>query len=77
MLPHPWKNFKFSKLTNFQKSIIKANLNFMVFIQKNNFPIIKDGAYVINLDKFKSIGNHCIALYVNRNNLIYFDNFWD
>ena len=29
---------------------------------------MKDGAYVINLDEFKSIGTHCIALYVNGNN---------
>ena len=35
---------------------------------------IKDGPYVINLDEFKSIGTHCIALYVNCNN-IYYDNF--
>ena len=25
---------------------------------------IKDGAYIINLDKFKSIGTHLIAFYV-------------
>ena len=33
-------------------------------------------AYVINLDEYKSIGTHSIALYVNDNNIIYFDNFW-
>ena len=38
-----------------------------------------DGAYVINLDEFKSIGNHWIALHVNGKNrrasyiVIYFD----
>ena len=31
---------------------------------KNNLPKIKDGTFVINLDKFKSIGTHWIALYV-------------
>ena len=36
---------------------------------RNNLPKIKDGAYVINLDEFKSIGNHWIALYVNGNNI--------
>ena len=41
----------------------------------NNLPKIKDGAYVINLDDFKSIGTHWIALYVNGNNIIYFDSF--
>ena len=29
----------------------------------------------INLDEFKSIGAHRIALYVNGNNIIYFYNF--
>ena len=30
-------------------------------------------AYVINLDEFKSIRTHWIALYVNSNNVIHFD----
>ena len=29
----------------------------------------------MNLDEFKSIGTHWIALYVNRNNATYFDSF--
>ena len=33
------------------------------------------GTYVINLDEFKSIGTHWIALYVNGNNATYFDSF--
>ena len=42
---------------------------------------VKDGKYVINLDKCKSIRTHWIALYVNGNNgrasqdAIYFDSF--
>ena len=36
---------------------------------------MKDGAYVINLDEFKSIEAHWIELYANGNNIIYFDNF--
>ena len=35
---------------------------------RNNLPKIKDGAYVINLDEYKSIGTHWIALFVNGNN---------
>ena len=31
------------------------------------------GAYVINLDTFKSIGTHWKALYVNAENVTYFD----
>ena len=40
---------------------------------RNNFPKVKDGAYVINLYELKSIETHRIVLYVNDNNVIYFD----
>ena len=33
------------------------------------------GVYIINPDEYKSIGTHWIALYVNGNNVIYFDSF--
>ena len=36
---------------------------------RNNLPKIKDGAYVINRDEFKSIGTQRIALYPNGNNI--------
>ena len=36
---------------------------------------IKDGAYIINLDEYESIGTHWIALYVNAKNKTYFDSF--
>ena len=36
---------------------------------------MNDGAYVIDLDEFKSIGTHRIGLYVNDNNVTYFDSF--
>ena len=42
---------------------------------KNNLPKIKDGAYVINLGEYESIGTHWITLCVNGNNIIYFDSF--
>ena len=42
---------------------------------RNNLSKINDGTYVINLDEFKSIGTHCIALYVNHNNVTFFDRF--
>ena len=38
-------------------------------------PKIKNGAYIINLDKYESIGTHWIALYVNDSNVTYFDSF--
>ena len=42
---------------------------------RNNLTKVKDGAYVINLEEFKSIGTQMIALYVNVNNIIYLDGF--
>ena len=45
------------------------------FYSRNSLPKIKDQTYVINLDEFKSIGTHWIALYVNSNDVIYFDSF--
>ena len=40
---------------------------------RNNLSKIKDGEYIINLDEYKSIGTHWIALYGNDNNVTYFD----
>ena len=40
-----------------------------------NLPKIKDEAYVINLDEYELIGTHWIALYVNGDNVTYFDSF--
>ena len=31
--------------------------------------------YVINLDEYKSVGTHWIALFCNKNTIIYFDSF--
>ena len=36
---------------------------------------IKNGAYVINLDEYADVGTHWIALYVKKNEVIYFDSF--
>ena len=51
----------------------KPKLNGVYF--RNNLPKIKDVAYVINLDEYKSIGTHWISWYVNGNNIICFDSF--
>ena len=34
-----------------------------------------DWAYIINFDEYKSIGTHWIFLYVNTENVTYFDSF--
>ena len=44
----------------------------MVFIQETIY-LKKDGAYVPNLDEYKSIGTDWIDLYVKSNNPAYFD----
>ena len=48
---------------------------FYVVYSRNNFSKIKDGVYTITLDGYESIGTHWIALYVNDNNVPYFDSF--
>ena len=39
--------------------------------------MIKNGAYIINLDEYADVGTHWIALYTNvtNNEVIYFDSF--
>ena len=68
MTPHPLTSFEIQKY--FQN---KPKFNGVY--SRNNLPKIKDGAYVIYLDEFKSIGNHWIALYANTENVTYFDSF--
>ena len=63
-------------LTNFEiQKYYQNEPKFNGIYSRNNLPKIKDGAYVINLDKYESIGTHWIALYVNANNILYFDSF--
>ena len=74
MPPHPLTNFEIQKY--YQNKTL-----FNGVFSRNNLPKIKDGAYVIRLDEFKSIGTHWVALYVNGNNgsvsydAIYFHSF--
>ena len=42
---------------------------------RSNLSKIKDGAYRINLGQYESIGTHWIDLYVNAENVTYFDSF--
>ena len=43
--------------------------------RRSNLPRIKDRACVISFDDYESIWTHCIDLYVNGNNVTYFDGF--
>ena len=65
MPPHSLTNFEIQKYYQNEPTFNAA-------YSRNNLPKIKDGGtYVINLDEFKSIGTHRIALHVNSNNNIF------
>ena len=68
MPPHPLTNFEIWKY-------YENEPKFNSVYARNNLPEIKDEVYVINLDEFKSVGTHWVALYVNGNNIIWFDGF--
>ena len=58
------------------RSIIKTNLDWMVFILETIcLKKIKDGTYVINLDKYADVGTHWMALFCKRSESVYFDSF--
>ena len=65
ILPHP--------LTNFEMQTYYQNEpRFNGVFSKNNLPFkIKDVAYVINLDKCADVGTHWIALFCNRNEIVF------
>ena len=63
-------------LTNFSKQKYYQNEpKFNGVSSRNNLSKVKDGAYIINLDEYGSIGTHWIALYVNAKNVRYVDSF--
>ena len=66
MLPHPLTNFE---IQQYYQNEPKYNGVY----SRNNLPKIKDGTYIINLDEYESIGTRWIALYVNDNNVTYFN----
>ena len=68
MLPRPLRNFE-------MQMHYQNEPKFDGIYSRDKLPGIKDGAYVKNLNEYKSIGTHWIALYVNANNIIYFDSF--
>ena len=68
MLPHPLTNFEIQKY-------FQNKPKFNGAYSRNDLPKIKDGAYVINLDEYKSTRTHWIAFYANGNNLTFLDSF--
>ena len=58
------------------KKYYKNELRFNGVYSRDNLPDkIKDGAYVINLYEYSSIGTNWIALYVSNDEITYFDSF--
>ena len=69
MPPHPLSNFVIQR--NYQNEP-----RFNGAFSRNSLPkTIKDGACVINLDEYADVGTHWIALFCNRNEIVYFDSF--
>ena len=68
MPPHPLTNFEIQKY-------YQNEPRFNGVYSRDNLTKIKDGAYIINLDEHSDIGTHWVALYVNNNNVTYFDSF--
>ena len=64
-------------LTNFvTQKYCQNEPRFNGVFTRNDLPKkIKDGAYVINLDEYADVGTHWIALFCNRNEIVYFDSF--
>ena len=64
-------------LTNFEiQEYYQNEPRFNGVFSRDNLPnIIKNGAYVINLDEYHDIGTHWVALYVNNKIVTYFDSF--
>ena len=68
MPPHSLINFE---IQNYYQN----EPDFNGVYSRNNLPKIKNGTYIISPDEIKSIGTHWIALYVNVENVTYFDSF--
>ena len=69
MPPHPLTNFEIQKYYQNEPTFNGG------YSRDNLSDEKKDGAYVINLDKYSDIGTHWVALYVSNNNVTYFGSF--
>ena len=69
MPPHPLKNFEIQKYYQNEPRFNGA------YSRNNLSEKIKVAAYVINLDEYADVGTHWIALFGNRNEIVYFNSF--
>ena len=70
MPPHPLTNA--NKMQRYYQNEQRFN---GVFSRNNILLKLKDGSYVTNLDEYADVVTHWIALFCNRNEIVYFDNF--
>ena len=68
MPPHHLTNFEIQKY-------YQNEPRFNGVYSRDNLPKIKDRVYIINLDEYSDIGTHWIALYIQNNDVTYFDSF--
>ena len=66
--PHPLTNFEIQKY-------YENEPRFNGIFTRDNLQKIKDGTYIINLDEYSDIGTNWVALWVDNNNVTYFDSF--
>ena len=76
--PHPLTNFDL-------QAFCQNEPRFNGVFSRDNLPntihshelgsAVKNGTYVINLDEYRNIGTHWVALYVNNKTATYFDSF--
>ena len=73
MPPHPLPNFEIQK---YYQNEPRFNGLYSIDILPGRISAgIKNGAYVINLDEYSDIGTHWVTLYVQNNDVAYFDFF--
>ena len=63
-------------MTNFEiQKYYQKKPRFNGAYSRDTLPPKKDATYVINLDEYSDIGTHRVALYMEDNNITYFDSF--
>ena len=65
---HPLTNFEMQKYYQNEPKFNGVHY-------RDNLPKMKDGVYVINVDEYSDVGTQWIALYIQNNDVTYFDSF--
>ena len=71
--PHPLTNFEIQRW--YQNELRCNGIHSKDNLPERSSTEIKDGAYITNLDEYSDIGTHWVALYVQNNDITYFDYF--